>query len=70
MTDKWTMEDTKNIGKACGWLAKKTLQVGVMAGLTVMGLGLLNGLKEADYPLEQGALYMGEKLGETQEVRT
>ncbi len=70
MTDKWTKEDTKNIGKAFGWLAKKTLQIGFMGGLTIMGAGLLNGLKEADYPLEQGALYTGEKLGEIQEVRT
>ena len=54
--DDWTMEDTKNVFRAFGWLGKtlvKATAITATVAITgTVGLSLLARLKEANYPLE------------------
>lgn len=50
MSDEWTIEDTKNIGRICGMIGKGILLGGLGLAIGIPFLGLLSGDKE--YPLE------------------
>jgi hypothetical protein len=50
MSDKWTMEDTKNVGRVFGMIGKGILLCGIGLAIGIPFLGLLSGDKE--YPLE------------------
>jgi hypothetical protein len=50
MSDEWTMEDTKNVGRVFGMIGKGILLCGIGLAIGIPFLGLLSGDKE--YPLE------------------